>query len=378
MSATPHAAGDPGAAPSDPGPADPGPTGPGPSVHYGGQAVPEGVMMRGADRWAVAVRRPRGDIWLECHAIPGAGTRHPVLRWPVLRGGAMLADSLGIGMRALGIAAERSAPEPVEDGEDPIVPPIGAALALAASLFVVLFVVLPAALTVVLDVVTGGVLRDSIAFDLVDALARIAVFVGYLLSVSRVRDIRRVFQYHGAEHKTIAAWEHGEPLEPAAVDRYSTVHVRCGTNFLALVMLLSTVLFTVASVAVRPGPGAGWLATFAVAVAVRVVLLPLVAGLAYEGLRIGAAHGDVLPVRLVMRPGLWLQRITTQPPTADQLEIAIRSFEAVVPAQAREGRGPTGLTSVVTVAADGLPVDLHDATVVRDGASDPAAPLDGA
>lgn len=336
---------------------------------YGGQAVPEGVMMRAADRWAVAVRRPSGDIWLECHPLPETSGR--ARRWPLVRGAVTLVGSLRVGMAALAIAATRSERVPLTaEGEEPIEPPVGGALALAGGLFVGLFVVLPIVLAVGLDAALGGRLAGSVALDLVDAALRTALFLGYLLGVSRVAGIRRVFQYHGAEHQTIAAWEHGDALEPAAVTRYSTVHVRCGTNFLALTMLLSAVLLTAASALLRPDASAGWLATLGVALAVRLALLPLVAGLAYEGLRLGAAHGDGPLVKLVMLPGLWLQRITTQPPEPDQVEVAIRAFEAVVPAEERSGRGPRSLTSLVTVPPGGLEVSLAGATVRRPG--DPA------
>ncbi|GGI04007.1 DUF1385 domain-containing protein [Egicoccus halophilus] len=352
--------------------------------YYGGQAVIEGVMMRGADRWAVAVRRPAGDIWLECHAVSDLPQRRPILGKPLVRGCYALADSLAVGMRALGISATQAFDD--EDGEEELGGgAIGASLLVALLLFVGIFIFLPSAGTKAVDALVGGHLGDGVWFHLVESFVRIVIFLGYLWSISLLADIRRVFQYHGAEHKTIAAWEHGETLEPETVDRYSTLHVRCGTNFLIMVMLLAVVIYTLAGVLVPPPEGAGLLVSILYHVALRVVLLPVVAGLAYEGLRLGAAKGEHPLVRALMQPGLWLQRITTKPPTRDQIEVAIRSFEAVVPAELREGRVPHTLDSPVVLARDGLPVTLSDADVRVDGApavtpdrgTDPAdAPFD--
>ncbi len=183
---------------------------------------------------------------------------------------------------------------------------------------------------------------------------RILIFLGYLSAISLVADIRRVFQYHGAEHKTIAAWEHGEVLEPTTVDRYSTLHVRCGTNFLIMVMLLALVVYTVVGTIV-PAPDGGVLVAIGYHVALRIVLLPVIAGLAYEGLRLGAARGDNPVVAALMKPGLWLQMITTKPPTTDQIEVAIRAFEAVVPDEHLVGRVAPGLPSRVVTGPSAEP-----------------------
>jgi uncharacterized protein YqhQ len=297
--------------------------------YYGGQAVVEGVMMRGADTWAVAVRQPDDSIWVETHAVSDLPRRRPWLQTPMVRGVYTLADSLAIGTKALGIAAER-AYEP-EEGEDEVgAPALAVSLAIALVLFIGVFIVLPSAATKALDAVLPGDMGDGAVFHLVESFVRIGVFLGYLAAISLLGDIRRVFEYHGAEHKTIAAWEHDEVLTPEAVDRYSTVHVRCGTNFLIIVMLLALVVYTVAGVLV-PAPAGGLWVKIAYHVGLRVVLLPVVAGLAYEGLRLGATRGDNPVVRALVAPGLWLQRITTKPPSRDQIEVAIRSFEAVVP-----------------------------------------------
>lgn len=340
--------------------------------YYGGQAVIEGVMMRGSDRWAVAVRRPDGDIWLECHHVSDAPTRRPWLKRPLVRGCYALVDSLSIGVKALGIAATQALEE--EDRDAVGGATVGASLLLALALFVGIFIFLPSAGTKGVDALIGGVLGDGVWFHLIESVVRIAIFLAYLAAISLLPEIRRVFQYHGAEHKTIAAWEHGEVLEPGNVDRYSTLHVRCGTNFLIMVMLLAMVVYTVGGVLVPPPADIGFLGGVLYHVALRVVLLPVVAGLAYEGLRLGAARGHNPIVRGLMKPGLWLQLITTKQPTEDQIEVAIRSFEAVVPSAEREGRVPHTLDSVITLAPEGLEVHLTDATTRHDGDPLPEVP----
>jgi uncharacterized protein YqhQ len=339
---------------------------------HGGQAVPEGVMMRGAERWAVAVRRPAGDVWLECHPVGAAGGRPGWRRVPLLRGSAALAESWRTGMRALGIAAAQSVG--ARDDEGGATPSAGSSALVAAGLFVAVFLVLPVSVTAGLDVVTGGALGTGVGFHLVEAALRIVVLLGYLLGVSRIAEVRRLFRYHGAEHQTIAAWEDGEVLEPAVVARYATEHVRCGTNFLALAMLLAGVVFTAVGVLLPPLDGLGIAGVIVMQVLVRVLMLPVVAGLAYEGLRLGAASGDHPLVGWAMRPGLWLQRITTAEPSRDQIEVAIRAFEAVAPASEIAARAPRTLTSPVTLAHRGLAVALTHATILE---HDGAAPADG-
>ncbi len=337
--------------------------------YYGGQAVIEGVMMRGADRWAVAVRRPGGDVWLECHPVSDLPRRRPWLKWPMIRGCYALVDSLSIGMKAIGISADRAIEEDEREEQSASSrAAVGLSMLFALVVFVGIFIFLPSAGTKGLDALIGNRMGDGVWFHIVESVVRILIFLAYLWSISLMADIRRVFQYHGAEHKTIAAWEHDEVLEPATVDRYPTLHVRCGTNFLILVMLLAIVVYTVGGLLVPPPEGIAWYSAVVYHVVLRIVLLPVVAGLAYEGLRIGARYGDNLVVRGIMKPGLWLQLITTRQPTVDQIEVAIRAFEAVVPAREREGRVPTTLTSPVTLARDGLDVELTSADVRMDGA----------
>jgi uncharacterized protein YqhQ len=314
--------------------------------YYGGQAVIEGVMMRGAHCWSVAVRRPSEDIYVETHDVSDLPRRYPILTKPMVRGVYALGDSLSIGMRALNVSARES----LDDEEEAIGSgAMGASMALALLVFVGIFIFLPSAGVKAIDSgLFSSSLGDGALFHLVESLVRILIFLAYLWAISLVADIRRVFQYHGAEHKTIAAWEHGEVLEPEAVDQYSTLHVRCGTNFLIMVMLLALVVYTVAGTIV-PAPEGGFLIAVGYHVALRVVLLPVIAGLAYEGLRLGAGHHGNWFVDMLMKPGLWLQLITTKQPTPDQIEVAIRAFEAVVPDEHLAGRVAHDLPSTVVL-----------------------------
>jgi uncharacterized protein YqhQ len=289
---------------------------------YGGQAVVEGVMMRGADHWAVAVRKSAGDIYVESHDIESVAKRHPFFAKPFLRGVIVLGQSLAIGTRALLIATNQS----MDDDEQLTSKQVGFALALAMVFFVAIFVLGPTVLFAwVQHRVGGGVLTN-----ILEGLFRVAIFVAYLWLIGKTKDIHRVFEYHGAEHKTIAAFEHGDPLDPDHVDRYSTVHVRCGTNFLIIVMVITIFVFTLFGT-----PGFWW------RIGSRVVAIPLIAGVAYEALRLGARFQSSLLMRSLMAPGLWLQKITTQKPDPEQIEVAIASFDEVLRREA-EAAGTTG------------------------------------
>jgi uncharacterized protein YqhQ len=289
---------------------------------YGGQAVVEGVMMRGADHWAVAVRKPAGDIHLESHHIDSIAKRHPLFGKPFLRGILVLGQSLSIGTRALLIATNQS----MDDDEQLTSRQVGVALALAMIFFVAIFVLGPTVLFAwVQRSVGGGVLTNVL-----EGLFRVGLFVAYLWLIGKTKDIHRVFEYHGAEHKTIAAFEHGDPLDPEHVDRYSTVHVRCGTNFLIIVMVITIFVFTLFGT-----PGFWW------RIASRVIAIPLIAGVAYEALRLGARYQSSLVMRALMAPGLWLQKITTQKPDREQIQVAIASFDEVLRREA-EAAGASG------------------------------------
>jgi uncharacterized protein YqhQ len=338
--------------------------------YYGGQAVVEGVMMRGARTWAVAVRRPSGDIYLERHPVSDFPERHPIFKKPMFRGMFALIDAMTIGTRALTISANQS----VEEEEQLSGGAMGGSLAVALLLFVGVFIILPNFALSALQ--KPNLLGSGLLYHIVEGLARMAIFLLYLSAISLVADIRRVFQYHGAEHKTIAAWEHDEVLEPGSIGKYSTLHVRCGTNFLLMVMLIAIVVYSVGGWLVAPPEGA-WYFKLLYQVLLRVILLPVVAGLAYEGLRIGAGKDNWF-VNGLMKPGLWLQMITTKPPTEDQVEVAIRAFEAVVPTAHLGGRTHDTLPSAVVWGPDTAveEVGLADVTgaVLPDQHTDPVGP----
>ena len=276
----------------------------------GGQAVLEGVMMRGASTWAVAVRDPDGSIKLDVRDVPGWAERYRNI--PVVRGVMGLGESFGLGYRALTWSANQQVP-PEDQVSEKV---LGWAVAGAALAFSALFILLPA--------LAGRSLSNRFhgSFPIVEGVARLAIFVVYLLAIGRIRDIRRVFQYHGAEHKAIAAYENGVELTPETAQQFSTAHVRCGTNFLLTVMVVAIIVY---SVIPRPN--------LLFVIGSRFVLIPLIAGLSYEVIRLSAKNMNNAVVRAAMRPGLLLQRLTTRQPELDQLEVAITSLRAVMSAE---------------------------------------------
>lgn len=290
-----------------------------PATFYGGQAVPEGVMMRGAAHWALAVRKPDGEIFTDSFQIESIAERHPFFRKPLLRGVVVLGQSVAIGVRALFLAANISAGEGVELSSRAI----GFVLFLAAFLFIGVFILGPAAAFGWIQRRTGGGLLVNVG----EGLARVALFVGYLWLIGRTASIRRVFQYHGAEHKTIAAQENGEPLEPGRVARFPKEHVRCGTNFLIIVMLVTILVF-----AAFGTPGIAW------RLLSRLIAIPLIAAVAYEALRLGARFPDSALMGALMAPGLWLQRITTREPDEGQIQVAVASMNEVLRRESAAGR----------------------------------------
>jgi len=278
---------------------------------YGGQAVLEGVMMRGRDHWAIAVRQPDQTLHVEAHQIESIAKRFPILAKPGLRGVIALGQALSIGMKALTVSANHAVEEDQRLSKGQMV----GSMVLAFALFTVVFIVGP---YLGFRLVRRGV-PSSLIRNLLEGVFRVMLFLVYLAAIGRMKEIRRVFQYHGAEHKTIAAYEHGDPLEPEAVDRYSTLHVRCGTNFLLIVMVLTILVYTAFG---SRGLVAGIL--------FRIVAIPVIAGISYELLRLGARHTQSRTMRVLMAPGLWLQKITTRRPDRDQIEVAIRAFEEVL------------------------------------------------
>ena len=302
-------------------------------VLYGGQAVLEGVMMRGRDAWAVAVRRPKGEIYVERHALSPLAARVRLFRLPFFRGVGVLGDSLAIGMRALSISGNQALGEQDQLSEKQM----GWSLAIGAIFFSLLFILAPAAGTNWLS----HRLPNNLAFNLVEGLVRLGFFLAYIALIAQLKDIRRVFQYHGAEHKAIHCYEAELPLDPDHVDRFPTLHVRCGTNFLLILFVVTLVLFTVAfTVAGRP--------PLYLRVPLQLLAVPVIVGIAYEGIRLGAGRERSGLVKALMKPGLWLQMLTTKPPSREQIEVAIRALEQVLPPAERAKVAP--LPSVVVEA----------------------------
>jgi uncharacterized protein YqhQ len=290
----------------------------------GGQAVLEGVMMRSPSNWALAVRKPNGVIAEVTFPITSPMARHRLLRLPVIRGVVALGESLAIGFRALAISANYAAQEENDEGEVATELSRGAiifAFAIAIGFAVLLFKVTPALITSWLPIDTTG------AFVVVEGLIRVTFFIAYLSVISLLPDLRRVFQYHGAEHKAINALEAGEELTPENVSRFSLIHPRCGTAFLLWVMVIAIFVF-----AFFGRPVWYWL------IASRILLLPVIAGLAYELIRFAAKHQHSRILMTLLAPGLWLQRLTTREPTLEQLEVSIRALKEVL---RREGRIPS-------------------------------------
>ncbi|MGH8958955.1 MAG: DUF1385 domain-containing protein [Acidimicrobiia bacterium] len=266
----------------------------------------EGVMMRAPSAWAVAVRRPDGGLVGRRNRLPRLQERNPWARIPFVRGIFVLAESLSLGFRALSWAAQKAA----GDEEEPLTAAqIGWTMTLALLFFAGVFILLPA---------FGArfVANESgLVFNIVEGVIRLALFVIYIWAIGRSKEIARVFEYHGAEHMSIHAYEAGEPLSVASVARYDPAHPRCGTSFLLIVILGSIVLFTFFGV-----PGLPFL------VVSRLLGIPLIAGVAYEILRFSGTNPDGRLARVLAAPGLWLQRLTTGPPDEDQIEVAIASL----------------------------------------------------
>jgi uncharacterized protein YqhQ len=292
------------------------------STAIGGQAVLEGVMMRGPSTWAVAVRKPDGEIAQVWRPISSPMARHRLFRLPVIRGVIALGESLAIGFRALAISANYAAQvEGEEQGEVKTEITRGQlifAFAIAIGFAIALFKVTPALITNWLPIETTGV------FVIVEGLIRVVIFILYLTLISLLPDLRRVFQYHAAEHKAINAYEAGEQLEPERVQRFSLIHPRCGTAFLLWVMVIAIFVF-----AFFGRPVWYWL------IATRILLLPVIAGIAYELIRYAGKHTGNRILMTLLAPGLWLQRLTTRAPTLDQIEVSISALREVLD---REGR----------------------------------------
>jgi len=291
------------------------------SAPIGGQAVLEGVMMRGPSNWALAVRKPDGEIAQVDRPINSVMARHRFFRLPIIRGVIALGESLSIGFRALAISANYAAQE--DGAEEDVSTELSRgslvfAFAIAIGFAIMLFKVTPALLTSWLPI------DDTGLFVVVEGVIRVGIFIAYIVLISFLPDLRRVFQYHAAEHKAINAYEAGEELVPEKVQRFSLIHPRCGTAFLLWVMVIAIFVF-----AFFGRPVWYWL------IASRILLLPLIAGLAYELIRFAGRHTDNRALMTLLAPGLWLQRLTTREPTLDQIEVSIRALREVLRLEGR-------------------------------------------
>jgi uncharacterized protein YqhQ len=342
----------------------------------GGQAVLEGVMMRGVRHWAVAVRKPLktgaptasgdgrpgeafelamqreatlsseeergeleplGEIEVKTFPLDSALARHRWLRIPILRGIVALGGSLAIGFRALGISANAQLPEGEADEEpQEIGSAVWAGTVVVSLVFAIgLFFLLPLGLTSLVK----GQLHSSALFWIVEGLVRTAIFLGYMVLLSRIKDLRRVFEYHGAEHKTISCFEAGLDLTPQNAQRFSRLHPRCGTSFLLIVMVVSIFVFGAVGL-----PAWYWL------IATRILGVPLIAGISFEIIKFAGRNRSRRWVRAVMWPGLKLQLLTTREPDLDQLAVAIASLQAVLALETPGSLDAKDLVGVEVVA----------------------------
>ena len=279
----------------------------------GGQAVIEGVMMRDAHRTATAVRLPNGEIDVETRTVSSIRDRYPVLNLPLIRGSVIMVESLIIGMRALSFSAQAAGEEDEQMTKKEIAMTILFALVLAS----ILFIVIPTGAAHLAAAYTD----DPIVFNLIEGGIRLMVFLLYIWGISFMGGIRRVFQYHGAEHKTIHCYEAGEALTVENVQKFPRLHPRCGTNFLLIVMVVAIVFH------VFFGWPDLWLRILS-----RLAILPVVAGVSYEIIRFAGRSENQL-VHILITPGLWLQYLTTRPPADEMVEVAIESLKAVLPAE---------------------------------------------
>ena len=282
-------------------------------LSVGGQAVIEGVMMRGPKDVATAVREPNGRIQVETHPVSSIADRYPILKKPMLRGTVSLVESLVLGLRSLSYSAKMAGDEDEQLTDKEMAGTIIFALVLAS----ILFIAIPTGAAKFFHFITD----DPVFLNLMEGFLRLAIFLGYIWGISRMKDIRRVFQYHGAEHKTIHCYEAGLPLTVANVQRFSRLHPRCGTNFLLIVMLVSIFVYAFL----------GWPSLIERIVS-RILLLPVVAGISYELIRFAGRTTNPVALKLI-QPGLWLQYLTTRPPQDDMVEVAIESLKAVLPAE---------------------------------------------
>ena len=291
-------------------------------IKMGGQAVIEGVMMRSSEAWAVAVRSPSGEIVVKKEPWLPVAKRFRLLKLPVLRGAVILIETLVLGIKALSFSADVASSENSLEQSEPAVEEkkglwwnvsmIGT-VALSLLLGILIFFYLPLIITEMLNI------RSAVIFNLVDGILRVIFFLAYLLVISRWKEIKRVFEYHGAEHKTIFAYEDSKELTWENIEPYSTFHQRCGTSFVLVLMLVSILIFMLLG---KPHIWQGRV--------IRMLTIPLIGGITYELIKLGDRFASHPLVRFFIEPGLWLQRITTRAPDRKQVEVAVASLEAAL------------------------------------------------
>ena len=280
-----------------------------PGASVGGQAVIEGVMMRAPEAWAVAVRRPDGVIEAKSNVLPAATSRSKIAKWPLIRGIFVLIESLTLGFKALSWSAEKAGDEGEQVTRTQVIWTMVFAVALAIGLFIVVPVLSA-------NFLKGFFDESNFAFVVIDGLIRILLVVGYIWLIGRSAEIQRVFQYHGAEHKTIHAYENGDPLDVVAIQKYSPRHPRCGTSFIIIVAMVAFFVFLL----LAPLPLVWQIIS-------RIVLIPVIAGISYEILKAAAGHQWL---SWASAPGIWIQAITTKEPSDDQVEVAVTSLLAAL------------------------------------------------
>ena len=296
----------------------------------GGQAVLEGVMMRSPHAWAIACRKPSGEISIHSEPLERLSEKHKWMGWPVIRGVITLGHAMGLGFRALkfsaNVALDELQPEPAPDKKKLEINGWIAAVNIVFSVgfFIFMYKFLPLLATTELKRV-NPVFGEQVVFNLVDGIIRLALFLLFIWGTSLLKDIRRVYEYHGAEHKTVFAFENGDPLDIASVQKYPTFHPRCGTSFLMTVMLISILIYMLFPVT-----------TFWARFAIRIALLPVIVGVSYEIIRFAAKHRGSL-FAVMTAPGLWLQRITTRPPSDDEAECAIIALDHAMALEKERG-----------------------------------------
>lgn len=307
-------------------------------THIGGQAVIEGIMMRGRYNWAIAVRSADGELHTEEHDLHPASARLKWLRWPFVRGVWGIYETMVLAMRAFSVSAKlagETEEEQLTDAE------VGWTMVLGLALAIGLFTVLPAFAAKWL---VGRPDDNVMLWNLTNGVIRLVVLFVYIWAVSRVKEIERVFRYHGAEHKTIHAYEHGLPLDTAVIQEWETLHPRCGTSFLLMVMVVALVVYMLVPIKqllIGAGVHSGLAATL-VTILVHILLMPPIAGIAYEVIKWGGSHPGRPLVRVLMWPGLMLQKLTTGEPDDSMVEVAVAAMRLVVAREEREAAASGG------------------------------------